>query len=504
MTVLLRIRGVRKAFGPVKALVGVDMDVNEGEVHGLIGENGAGKSTLMKILSGAHRPDSGEITISGSPYSITDPAQAREAGIAMIYQELTLAPHMSVEENMMLGRESSRCGIIRHQRKKAAEVLKWMGHGQLNPDTPAGRLPISLQQVVEIGRALASDARLIIMDEPTSSLTAEDTQALFRIIQRLKERNVAVIYISHFLEEVQRICDRFTVLRDGATVASGKVSETSIGSLIESMVGRSIEDMYPRTAHKILGEALQVEGLCGRQSPKNISLKVKRGEILGIAGLVGAGRSETLRCIFGLDRATSGTIRTADGSTLKAVSISPKRAMHAGLDMLSENRKEEGLATSLPITANITLSGLERYARSGLLSLKRERAASIDWCRKLNVKCRDAADRVSSLSGGNQQKVAIARLLHQDCDVLLLDEPTRGIDVGSKAEIYRLIQELAAQGKAIVVVSSYLPELLGICDSLAVMHRGTMSPVRPVSEWTEQQVMLFAASGRMEKETANA
>jgi len=504
MTPILQIRGVTKSFGSVKALVGVDMEVNEGEVHGLIGENGAGKSTLMKVLSGAHMPDTGQILFRGSHYSIQGPAAAREAGIAMIYQELTLAPHLSVEENITLGREASLGGFLRHQRKRISEVLEWMGHGGLDPDTPAGLLPISLQQVVEIARALTAEARLIIMDEPTSSLTAEDTEALFRMVQRLRERGVSVIYISHFLEEVKKVCDRFTVLRDGETVASGSVAETEIKDMIEHMVGRPLEAMYPRVPHGIDESAMEVKGLSGSPMPSGVGITLRRGEILGIAGLVGAGRSETLRCLFGLNRAVEGTVSLPGMPAVKAATATPRRSLAAGLDLLSENRKEEGLATALPISTNITLSGLGRYARAGLLNLAAESTSAKEWCDRLNIKCRDVSDPVSSMSGGNQQKAAIARLLHQDCDVLLLDEPTRGIDVGSKAEIYRLIQELAGRGKAIVMVSSYLPELLGICDSLAVMHRGRMSPALAVSEWTEHRIMLYATSGRLEKETANA
>lgn len=504
MSGLLQIRGVTKAFGAVRALVGVDMDVRAGEVHGLIGENGAGKSTLMKVLSGAHKPDEGTVVFDGRPYAVANPAQARDAGIAMIYQELTLAPHLSVEENIMLGREVSRGGWLRHQRRSVRGVLAWMGQGGIDPDTPVGLLPISLQQVVEIARALAAEARVIIMDEPTSSLSAEDTRSLFDVVRRLRDRGVAVIYISHFLEEVKEVCDRYTVLRDGATVARGDVGGTAIRELVEAMVGRSLEEMYPRQEHAIGEPAVRVEELAGKPLPEDVSFAVRRGEILGVAGLVGAGRSETVRCLFGLDRAVSGRVRVHGRDDVETVVLTPPRAFDVGVDLLSEDRKNEGLATALSISANLTLSGLRRYARGGLLRLRAERKSAEHWCRELNVKCRDVSDPVSSLSGGNQQKVALARLLHQDCDILLLDEPTRGIDVGSKAEIYRLIQELARQGKAIVMVSSYLPELLGICDSLAVMYRGRMSAVRSINDWTEEDIMLFATSGHTEEAAPHA
>jgi ribose transport system ATP-binding protein len=504
MSSLLAIRGITKSFGAVKALVGVDLDIREGEVHALIGENGAGKSTLMKVLSGAHRPDSGEIEYRGEAFSARNPSLARRAGIAMIYQELMLAPHLSVEENIMLGIEVSRGGWLRHQGHRVSEVLEWMGHGHVDPDTPVNQLSISIQQVVEIARALVGDAKVIIMDEPTSSLTSEDTQALFRMVRRLRDRGVAVIYISHFLEEIKEVCDRYTVLRDGATVATGVVADASIRDLIEKMVGRSLEEMYPRTDHAIGEEIMSVEDLVGMPLPSGVSFSLREGEILGVAGLVGAGRSESVRCLFGLNRAYGGRLKLRGRDDVDVRALSPPRSLARDVDLLSENRKEEGLATDLAITTNVTLSGLRRYARWGFVNLVREGRSAVEWCGRLGVKCRRVGDPVSSLSGGNQQKVAIARLLHHDCDVLLLDEPTRGIDVGSKAEVYRLIHELGGQGKAIVMVSSYLPELLGICDSLVVMHRGAMSEKRPISEWSEHDIMLFATAGRTEEGPSHA
>ncbi len=499
MSPLLEVHGVHKAFGPVRALAGVDLAIEAGEVHALIGENGAGKSTLMKVLSGAHRPDAGEIRFRGRPCTIAGPLDARRAGIAMIYQELTLAPHLSVEDNIMLGVEVARAGWLRRQRTRVREVLDWMGHGEIDPDLPVNRLSISRRQVVEIARALAGEARVIIMDEPTSSLTAEDTAALFRVVRRLRDRGVAVIYISHFLEEVKAVCDRYTVLRDGASVATGRVAEAGIRDLVEQMVGRPLAEMYPRRPHRVGAPLLTVERLAGRPLPGDVSFSVRRGEILGVAGLVGSGRSETVRCLFGLQRAAAGRLAFAGRPPLEARTVTPPRALAAGMALLSENRKEEGLATALPIAANLTLSAVRRYARRGLLRLGLERQAAQDWCRRLNIKCRDVGDPVASLSGGNQQKVALGRLLHHDADLFLLDEPTRGIDVGSKAELYGRIQELAAAGKAIVMISSYLPELLGLCDTLAVMHRGRLSPVRPVREWTEETIMLFATAGRLEE-----
>lgn len=502
VTPILDIRGISKAFGPVQALNGVSLQVNRGEIHGLIGENGAGKSTLMKILSGAHSPDSGEIIFNGQPYAAENPAHARQAGIAMIYQELTLAPHLSVEENIMLGREKATMGFIRRQSKAVREVLDWMGHGNLDPGTRVGSLSISMQQVVEIARALAADAKLVIMDEPTSSLTAEDTEALFGILSRLRHRNVSVIYISHFLEEVKKVCDRVTILRDGSTAATYQAGSAETKMLIEAMVGRSMESIYPELTHNPGETILTVSRLKGQPLPDGVDLSLRRGEILGIAGLVGSGRSETLRAVFGLNRCQTGAIHLKDGSIIKAASLTPARALSHEIDLLSENRKEEGLATALSVTMNVTLSALRQYSRAGLLDLPREAQCVTEWCRKLSIKTGKVSDPAASLSGGNQQKVALARLLHHDCDILLLDEPTRGIDIGSKSEIYRLIQQLAAKGKSIIFVSSYIPELLGVCHSLAVMHRGTISQARPIRHWDAHSIMLYATSGRTEKEAA--
>ena len=495
---LLVLENITKSFGPVKALKGVNLEVARGEIHALIGENGAGKSTLMKILSGAERPDAGSITFNGKPYAPKSPAEGRLSGIAMIYQELTLAPHLSVEENVTLGLERSKLGFNVSQREKVKAALALLGQDTLDPATRVSDLSIARQQLVEIARALVLDAEVVIMDEPTSSLTAADTRALFEVIGRLKAKGIAVIYISHFLEEVQELCDRYTVLRDGETVGKGLMAEATVGHLIAQMVGRSLDDMYPHIPHTIGEPLLEVTGLGGAVLPRNTSFTLRRGEILGISGLVGAGRTETIRCLFGLDKVKQGRVSVAGKPQVRAEYLTPRTALEYGLDLLSENRKEEGLAVNLPIYANITLSALRRLSKGGWVNLSAEQQQADRWRRELNIKSHNSRQPASSLSGGNQQKIAIARLLHQDGDVFFLDEPTRGIDVGSKAEIYRLIGQLAAQGKAIVVISSYLPELLGICDTLAVMHRGELSPVKPIRDWTDHSIMRFATSGVVE------
>ena len=495
MTPLLQLTGIAKSFGPVKALRGVNLEVRHGEIHALIGENGAGKSTLMKILSGAEQPDSGTIVFDGKPYAPASPAVGRLSGIAMIYQELTLASHLTVEENITLGVEKSSFGFSKSQKEVVKEALALLGQPDLDTNTRVSQLSIAKQQLVEIARALVLDTKVVIMDEPTSSLTAADTEALFAVIKTLQGRGIAVIYISHFLEEVQQISDRYTVLRDGETVGSGSMREATVPHLIGQMVGRSLDEMYPQVPHQIGGPVLEVSGLQGIASPKNVSFTLHSGEILGIAGLVGAGRTETIRSLFGLDGIRKGQVKIAGKPEVKVQYISPRTALDHGMDMLSEDRKEEGLAVNLPIYANITLSSLQKLSGFGWLRLNQEQKAAEQWQREMNIKCHNVRQAASALSGGNQQKIAIARLLHQNGDIFFLDEPTRGIDVGSKAEIYRLIQQLAAKGKAIVVISSYLPELLGICDTLAVMHRGELSAVKPIRQWDDNSIMLYATAG---------
>ncbi|OGV68469.1 MAG: sugar ABC transporter [Lentisphaerae bacterium RIFOXYB12_FULL_65_16] len=495
--IFFEIKGVRKRFGAVEALRNVDLTVRRGEVHALVGENGAGKSTLMKILSGAYQPDAGVITAAGQPYRVASPTEARAHGVAMIYQELNLAPHLTVAENITLGIEQTRFGFVREQRDRMRAALEMLGHAELSLDARVGELNIGTQQLVEIARALVSDARLVIMDEPTSSLSASDTEALFRVVARLTEAGVAVIYISHFLEEVKRIAQSYTVLRDGESVATGRLAAVSLREIIEKMVGRKLTEMFPRTPHTMGAPLLRVQHLRGHGSPRDVSFDLRRGEILGLAGLVGSGRSETVRALFGLEPARDGAVFLADGKPLRVRALRPRLALGAGLDLLCENRKDEGLATLLPIRANITLSSLSQLSTGGFLHGKQECRVAEDACRRLSVRCRDVEQEAVALSGGNQQKVALARILHHDSDILFLDEPTRGIDVGSKAEICQLIGRLAQQGKAIIMVSSYLPELLGVCDTLAVMHRGTLSSVLPVAEWTEESILLYATAGRM-------
>ncbi|MBI1901635.1 MAG: sugar ABC transporter ATP-binding protein [Planctomycetia bacterium] len=489
---LLRMDGISKRFGATQALDGVSLAVRAGDVLALIGENGAGKSTLMKILSGAHAPDEGAIRLDGRPFAPKGPHDARTSGVAMIYQELTLAPDLSVEDNVMLGQERHTAGWLRgrQQRQRVHEALALLGHPNLRPTAPVYSLSVGARQLVEIARALVADARVIVFDEPTSSLTVQDTERLFQVIRKLKSSGRAIVYISHFLEEIRQVCDRFTVLRDGRVAGSGRLADTSESEIVSMMVGRDVRDLFPRVPHEPGEVVLSLTGLCGEEVPSDVSLELRRGEILGIAGLVGSGRTELVRAIFGLDPVRRGQVTVAGA----VVSPRPKRMIRRGLGFVSEDRKGEGLAQIRSIADNVTYSRLEPYSLGGWLNLPKRAAAVRRWMGRLNVKATGPEQPVRLLSGGNQQKVAIARVLHQQADVLVLDEPTRGIDVGTKAEIYRLIGEAAAAGKAVIFVSSYLPELMAICDRIGVMSRGRLREVRPSGDWTEEAVMACAIS----------
>jgi len=495
---LLEMRGVAKSFGATQALGGVDFSVTAGEVHALVGENGAGKSTLMKALSGAVPPDAGQMFLAGEPYRPDNPLQSRRLGVAMIYQELSIAPHLTVEENINLGVEPSRLGMVGRSeaRRRARESLDRLGHPEISTDARAGRLTVAMQQIVEIARALATGCRVLVLDEPTSALVQDDVKTLFGVIRILRGEGHAIVYISHFIEEVLEISDRFTVLRDGLVAGGGVSARATIPGIVGMMVGRDIGDMYVRSARAPGDVALEVNGLAGEKKPESAGFSLRRGEVLGLAGLVGAGRTELLRAIFGLDPVLKGEIKV--GAWLGPAA--PSRRWAQGVGMLSENRKEEGLATSMTVADNVTLSKLGGLGPPGMVLPARQRAAAGKWIEKLDVRCRTSAQRVMELSGGNQQKVALARLLHHDVDVLLLDEPTRGIDVASKAYVYKLIDELVtgAGKKAVLLSSSYLPELLGVCDRVAVMCKGRLGPARPVGEIDERSLMM-EATGQTEE-----
>ncbi len=520
-------RAIRKAFGETVAVDGVDFDVSPGQVCALVGENGAGKSTLMAVLAGVLQPDAGEMTLDGAPYRPRNPLDARRAGVTMIYQELSLAPHLSVMENIALGVEPVRFGFVARarMRQRAVEALTELGHGDIDPDAEAGALSVAEQQIVEIARALATGCRVLVLDEPTSSLGRADTERLFSLMARLKQQGHAIVYISHFIEEVKVVADRVVVLRDGRVAGSGQADAMAPDEIVRLMIGRGVADLYPHGTRQLGEPIIEVE----RLEPGSASFTLHRGEIFGIAGLVGAGRTRLLRTIFGLEPVRGGRVRVAAYTSARG----PRWDQGAG--MLSEDRKDEGLATRLTVADNVTMSRLEDLGPGALVFPARQEKATRRWIDEMAIRASGPSQIVQELSGGNQQKVAFARLLHHDVDVLILDEPTRGIDVGSKAQIYALIDRLvsgaggaeapplhapassrprgaeapplhapassrsggalappAAAPKAVLMVSSYLPELLGLCDRIAVMRRGRLGPARPATEWTEHALMMAA------------
>lgn len=490
-------RGVCKRFGATRALDGVDLDLRAGEVHALVGENGAGKSTLMKILSGALRADRGELWLEGDRYRPRSPVDGRRAGVAMIYQELSLAPHLSVMENILLGAEPVVGPFVRWNevRKRARQALRRVGRAELSLTTPVRRLSIADQQLVEIARSLAVGCRVLVLDEPTSSLSQDGIERLFGLVRKLRDDGHAIVYISHFLDEVREISDRYSVLRDGRTVGEGLTRDAKTGSLVRLMVGREVSELYPRSRRSPGEVLLDVRGMSGVRVPADASISLRRGEVVGIAGLIGSGRTEFMRAVFGLDRVQRGEVRVARVGGPAA----PALRWRQGVGMVSEDRKNEGLAINLSVADNITLPKLRGLGPWGSVTPRGQAAASQTWVERLGIRCLSPAQRVDSLSGGNQQKIALARLLHADVDVFLLDEPTRGIDVASKALIYQLIDDLAAgravqecPPKAVLMVSSYLPELLGVCDRIAVMHRGKLGPARAVAEIDEHSIMREA------------
>lgn len=488
-------RAIDKSFGATRALADVDLEVLPGEVHALIGENGAGKSTLMKVLSGAISSDAGEMLLDGAAYRPSSPADGRRRGIAMIYQELSLAPHLSTLENIVLGVEPARGLLLdrKEARRRASDALRQVGRADIPLDLPTRKLAPAEQQLVEIARSVAIGCNLFVFDEPTSSLSQADTQHLFSFIAKLREEGHSVIYISHVLEEVKEISDRFTVLRDGRVVGSGQTQGVALDEVVEMMVGRTVKELYLRSEREPGEVLLSTTDLASVELLSSASLSLRRGEVLGVAGLIGAGRTQLMRSIFGLDPITAGEVTVAGISGRCTTHVRWKQ----GVGMVSEDRKNEGLALELSVSDNLCLPGLARLGRMGWFTPSAQHDATQTWIERLGIRCRSPRQRVVQLSGGNQQKVALARLLYTDVDLLLLDEPTRGVDVGSKADIYRLLDKLARgtgerPPKAVLLVSSHLPELLGTCDRIAVMWRGELGRARPVSELDEHRIMLAA------------
>jgi ribose transport system ATP-binding protein len=493
VTAGLEVSGIAKRYGATIALDGVDLAVRPGEVLALLGENGAGKSTLMNVLSGEVQPDRGEMRLNGEPFAPSAPSDARRRGVALIHQELSLCPHLSVTDNVLLGNEVAHRGWIDRPaaRARARVLLGELPHPEIHPAKRLSDLSLPARQIVEICRALAGDARVLLMDEPTSSLQGADVDRLFALIRRLAARGIAIVYISHFLEEVRQVAEHYIVLRDGRSVGSGTIAGTTNEQLITMMVGRSAEGLFPtRHPPRNAEVVLSVRGLSSPPRLRDASFDLRKGEIFGIAGLLGSGRTELVRALYALDTADAGTVELR-GALRPARQSSTAERVRQGVGYVSEDRKGEGLALPLSIADNLCATRPER-SRAGMLDLTRQSERARHWIRELRVRARSESQPVRSLSGGNQQKVALGRLLHQEADILLLDEPTRGIDIGSKADVYETISQQAAAGRAVLIVSSYLPELFGLCDRLAVMCRGRLSAARPIAEWTPETVLATA------------
>ncbi|MFE4171407.1 sugar ABC transporter ATP-binding protein [Streptomyces sp. NPDC056909] len=497
---VLALKDVSKSFGAVRALRDVSLRLFPGEAHALAGENGAGKSTLIKTLAGVHRPDAGEVLLDGGPVVFHGPADARDAGIAVIYQEPTLFPDLSIAENIFMGRQPRRSlGRIdrRAVRESTAALMKRLGV-ELDPGRPARGLSIADQQIVEIAKALSFDARVLIMDEPTAALTGGETARLFSVVRTLRAEGAAVLFISHRLGEIFELCQRVTVLRDGRLISSRPLDGLTEDDLVRGMVGRDLGELYPKQRAAVGETALSVRRLTREGVFRDISFDVRRGEIVALAGLVGAGRSEVAQAVFGVDRADAGEVEVG-GRKLPAGS--PTAAMDAGLALVPEDRRLRGLVMEMSIERNIGLTGLGRLGRGGLVRRALERGRAADWAVRLHLKYNRLADPVGVLSGGNQQKVVLAKWLATEPAVLIVDEPTRGIDVGTKAEVHRLLSSLAAEGLAVLMISSDLPEVLGMADRVLVMHEGRLTAEIPRAEATEETVMA-AATGRGERAAA--
>ena len=492
--VILEVEHVSKSFPGVQALDNVSFDLRKGEVHALVGENGAGKSTLMKILSGVYQADEGTIRYKGQEVSFHDVTQSHQAGIGIIYQELNLIPHLSVAANIFIGREPlTRFGTL-DEKKMNTEAVALLDrlNIRLDPTITLNQLPVSKQQMVEIAKALSIDSEVLIMDEPTSALTEAEIDELFSVIHTLRDRGVAIIYISHRLEELQHIVDRISIFRDGHSISTDDYAAINLDEIVKRMVGRELKNMFPPKQNVPSQEKiLEVRHIVRRGVLHDISFDLYRGEILGIAGLMGAGRSELGRAIFGADRIDSGDV-IMNGRQLSL--SSPSDAIDAGIAYLSENRKEEGLAVKMQLAENVTMANVQEISqRFGVLSRRREMHAAQRYVKELGIKTPSLSQIVNNLSGGNQQKVVVSKWLFCDSKVLIFDEPTRGIDVGTKYAIYELIGALAREGMGVIMISSDLPEVLGLTDRLLVLHEGRLAATLTTTATTPEEVLNYAA-----------
>ena len=491
---LLEMNKVQKRFGGAVALRGTDLKIRAGEIHALLGENGAGKSTMLKILAGVHINDGGTIKLGGKDFITGSPKASIEQGIAVIYQEPSLFLDLSLAENVFIGRQPKKGKIIdwKYAQSEASRLFKELGV-ELDPKRQARGLSIADQQVVEIAKALSMNANIILMDEPTAALSASEVDRLMTVMKSLKAANKAVIFVSHRLDEVFAISDYITVMRDGATVSEADVKDTNLQKVIKDMVGRELTEMFPKTENKIGSVVLEVNDLTNPAYFRNISFTVKKGEIVALAGLVGAGRSEVARAIFGVDKYESGSVKI-NGEPLPAGS--PVEAMERKIALVPEDRRQQGLFMIAGVNRNISMESFAKLTDRGLINFKRERDLTNSWREKLSIKFNNQADPVDRLSGGNQQKTVLAKWLATNPDLLIVDEPTRGIDVATKAEVHRLVNQAASEGKAVLMISSELPEVLGMADRIIVMREGRQVAEYSRKEATQEKIIAAATTGK--------
>ena len=491
---LLEMNKVQKRFGGAVALRGTDLKIRAGEIHALLGENGAGKSTMLKILAGVHVNDGGTIKLGGKDFITGSPKASIEQGIAVIYQEPSLFLDLSLAENVFIGRQPKKGKIIdwKYAQSEASRLFKELGV-ELDPKRQARGLSIADQQVVEIAKALSMNANIILMDEPTAALSASEVDRLMTVMKSLKAANKAVIFVSHRLDEVFAISDYITVMRDGATVSEADVKDTNLQKVIKDMVGRELTEMFPKTENKIGSVVLEVNDLTNPAYFRNISFTVKKGEIVALAGLVGAGRSEVARAIFGVDKYESGSVKI-NGEPLPAGS--PVEAMERKIALVPEDRRQQGLFMIAGVNRNISMESFAKLTDRGLINFKRERDLTNTWREKLSIKFNNQADPVDRLSGGNQQKTVLAKWLATNPDLLIVDEPTRGIDVATKAEVHRLVNQAASEGKAVLMISSELPEVLGMADRIIVMREGRQVAEYSRKEATQEKIIAAATTGK--------
>lgn len=493
--IILKMEGISKAFPGVQALQKVDFDLRKGEVHALVGENGAGKSTLIKILAGVYRADEGDIWLRGERVQAHSTKAMMDAGVSVIYQELNLIPYLSVAENIFLGREPLKQGTkLINWPAMYARVEEILGpfNVQLDPKAKVYTLGIAYQQIVEIAKALSLESDVIVMDEPTATLTGHETERLFEMIDTLKTKGVSVIYISHRLEEIRRVANRVTVLRDGEKIITTDLAQINMQEIIKHMVGREVSAKYPKEEIPVGAELLRVENMSRQGVCEKISFNLRQGEILGVAGLVGAGRTEMIQLLFGYQKRDSGAI-TIKGKTLPIKT--PADAVREGMGLIPEERKNQGLVLGLSVFDNVSLTLLDRFSASGFLKGKTLRAIVDGMIQKIGIKTPTPKQLVKNLSGGNQQKVVLAKWFSRDCDIYIFDEPTRGIDVGAKTEIYRLMEQLAKQGAGIIMISSELPEVLNMSDRILVMYNGQIVKEFTKAEATQEAILSYAIGG---------